>query len=179
MELLSYSDELLIPVLRHLTLPSVLQLEVDCLSALETLKALPFAVLALMDRSSCNPTHIKTGGNLGPIIERLHGSLVSIGTVYSALPASMAHPIARRELTLPLLEELHCMLNVNNVTDLKAMVEDLWSNGEGGSDRRRVFRCKWVVPLGQSFTTRAAYAWEAEMTVLSKRLSIEGEVDIG
>jgi len=115
-------------------------------------------------------------GNLGPIIECSHRSLVSIGTLLSALPASMTQRIARRELSIPHLEELNCTLSLDTFTDLKNMVEALWSNGEGGGDIRRVFRSRCKIASGSATGAEEVRPWEAEMRVLFERLSIEGEI---
>jgi hypothetical protein len=136
--LLSDALETLTRVLQHITLASLLLLCILCPSAWRKPDALPFEVLSLINRSSCHLTHISMEGNLVPIIERSHSSLVCVGAALPVkLPASVVQRIARRELTLPHLQLLSCILDLNAFTDLKDMVVALWSDGD---DIRRVFR---------------------------------------
>jgi len=132
-----------------------------------------------MKRSSCHLTHIRLEGNLGPIVERLHRSLVSVGPLLSVLPASMVQRIARRELTLPHLEELNCILNLGTFTDLKNMVEALWSNREDsyGAVVRGVSCCRCKIARGSATGEENFGRCENEMRVLFNRLSIDGWVE--
>ena len=102
LKLLSYAPEELIGVLRHVTLPSLLELYVSCptIQARRAPNVLPSEVLPLINRSSCNLTHLRLDGNIGPIVEQSHSSLVSFGTLLSAFPASMVQRIIRRDVTL-------------------------------------------------------------------------------
>ena len=179
LKLLSDELEILIRILRHIIPPSLLQLNAECPSAWRTSNALPTTVLALINRSSCHLTHIKLKGDLTPIIERSHCSLVSIDTVFAALPASTAQQIARRELILPHLEKLRCALDLDTFTDLKAMVEALWSDGDGtrGSAVRRMFCSKCKIASVSTAGEEDFNRWEEEMKVLLKRLSIDGWVE--
>ena len=178
LNLFSYSVEILIRVLRHITLPSLRQLCAVFSSAWGLVPlvpdAVPSEVLSLINRSSCHLTHIKIRGNLGPIVEHLHRSLVSIDTVSSAFPASAVQRIARRELILPRLEELRCVLNLDTFTDLKNMVEALWSNGDGahGVTVRTMICSASVRGARRGDFDR----WEEEIKVSLKRLSVGGWV---
>ena len=176
----SYTFEILIRILQHITLPSLLYFWVDCRGPARQRNrqipgALPSEVLALVDRSSCHLTHIALEGNLGPVVERLHRSLVSIS---AGLPASTVQRITYRELTLPHLEELNCALEVDTVTDLKNMVEALWPNGQVGGNVRRKFHSKCKIVCGRSVGKEELCRWEQEMKASLNRLSIEGWVEL-
>ena len=186
LKLSCYQYEILAQMFRHLTLPSLLQIYADCYSTQPGADALPSELLALINRSSCHLTHIAMEGNLGPIVERSHRSLVSVGAKVGSvqsesvfLPASTVQRIARRELSLPRLEELDCMLDLDTFADLKGMVEALWSNGEGnrGATIRKVFRAKCKIASG-SGSREDFDRWEEEMRVLFRRLSINGWVEL-
>ena len=181
LNLFSYSVEILIQVLQHMTLPSLRQLYAGDPSIYVAVPdALPSVVLSLINRSSCHLAHIQMKGNLWPIIERSHRSLVSIDTALSALPASMAQRIACRELTLPHLKYLCCTLDLDTFTDLKNMVDALWLDGEGahGAAVRRMLCCRCNIASVSSAGGEDFDCWEEEMKVLLNRLSVNGWVKI-
>jgi hypothetical protein len=177
-----FSDrlEILIRFLQHITLPSLLQLYTSYPSAWKTPNALPSVVLALIIRSSCHLMHITMEGNLGPIVEHSHRSLDFVGVLPAAsfpiLPASTSQRLSCRELTLPHLVELNCVLNLDTFTDAENLVKALWSNGGGRGDIRRVFQLNCKINSGSAARQEDFGRWEEEMRDLFKSLSIDGWV---